>query len=93
MNADNSKNSYRIDNIKQLQWACRRGMLELDVLLGNFLAEAYPHLPMVEQKQFVELLNCTDTELFAWLMGREIPDDSGLLHITEAIRRHARSRI
>lgn len=80
-------------NISKLHWACRRGMLELDVLLGNFLNEAYPTLTPSDQDLFVELLNYPDTQLLAWLMGQEEPEDRGLAKITELIRTHARSRI
>lgn len=79
--------------IARLEWACRRGMLELDVLLGNFLKEAYPGLPETEQVQFVQLLECSDPELFAWLLGQEKPTDPKLTSITEKIRQHAKSRI
>jgi antitoxin CptB len=91
MEEDNNKNF--IDHENRLQWACRRGMLELDVLLGNFLKEVYPQLPSVEKKWFVELLDHSDPELFAWLMGHETPKEPGPVKITEEIRRHARSRI
>jgi antitoxin CptB len=77
---------------KKLFWACRRGMLELDVLLGNFLEEVYPKLSEDEKKQFSLLLDQPDPNLFAWLMGHEKPQDPGLAAITEAIRNHARSR-
>lgn len=82
-----------IFNITKLQWACRRGMLELDVLLGNFLQEAYPSLAVEEKKCFIELLSWPDPTLFAWLMGSELPEDVNLSKMTEMIRSHARSRI
>ena len=69
----------------KLRWACRRGMLELDVILGNFLNEAYPALSEEDKERFVELLNCTDPELFAWLMGHEHPKDPDLSKIVEII--------
>lgn len=82
-----------INNITKLTWACRRGMLELDVLLGNFLKEAYPALTIQDQQLFVALLNCSDPEILAWIMGSEMPEDAGLIRITELIRNHARSRV
>lgn len=82
----------RINNFTRLKWACRRGMLELDVLLGNFLNEAYPGLSPEDQQRFTDLLDCTDPELFSWLLGREVPENPELAKITEAISRHARSR-
>lgn len=74
-----------------LKWACRRGMLELDVLLGNFLDEAYPRLSLEEQKQFKKLLSFPDPSLFAWLTGQEFPISS-FSEIVQAIRHHAISR-
>jgi antitoxin CptB len=77
--------------LSKLRWACRRGMLELDVLLGNFLEKTYTLWTNEEQQQFVELLNYTDPELFAWIMGHEVPPAS-MVKITEKIR-HAQSGI
>lgn len=80
-----------INNMSKLQWACRRGMLELDVLLGNFLNEAYSALPDADKHLFVNLLSCPDPEIFAWLMGREEADPEHQ-SIVEKIRAHVRSR-
>ena len=49
---------------KRLEWACRRGMLALDVLLRNFLREAYPKLSSDDQELFVHLLEENDQDLF-----------------------------
>lgn len=82
-----------MNDSKKLQWACRRGMLELDVLLGNFLEEVYPTLSEPDQKLFVELLKEPDPLLLAWLMERDVPDDERIARIIQMIRNHARSRI
>ncbi|HEX4044737.1 MAG TPA: succinate dehydrogenase assembly factor 2 [Gammaproteobacteria bacterium] len=82
-----------VNNLKELHWACRRGMLELDVLLGNFLKEAYPDLSLTDKASFVELLTHPDPVLFAWLLGQIQPDDQALAHIVTLIRHHAQSRI
>lgn len=81
-----------LDNPSRLEWACRRGMLELDVLLGNFLKEAYPTLSLENKILFIKLLSETDPEIFAWIMGHEKPEDANLIKITEMIRHHAQSR-
>lgn len=82
-----------INNMSKLKWACRRGMLELDVLLGNFVNTGYSALSLEDKEQFVELLTHSDPELFDWLMGHSAPEDKELVKITEIIRLHARSRI
>jgi antitoxin CptB len=76
----------------KLRWACRRGMLELDVLLGNFLEEAYLNLSPLDQSQFVQLLDQSDQDLFMWLTGRVIPSDPALAVMVEKIREHAQNR-
>ena len=75
-----------------LRWACRRGMLELDVLLGNFLEEAYAHLTIEEQNLFVELLKENDQNLFLWLTGREICQEDQFVTLIQKIRDHAKHR-
>lgn len=84
---------FFLDNPARLQWACRRGMLELDVLLGNFLKEGYALLPQEDKASFVELLNCSDPELFSWFLGRERPVDNHLAEMVETIRHHARTYV
>ena len=88
------KNNHdMIHHLPRLKWACRRGMLELDVLLGNFLDKAYMGLPDEEKVLFVRLLDAPDPELFNWLMGKDMPLDPETGRIVEIIRHHARSRI
>lgn len=81
-----------IDNLPKLRWACRRGMLELDVLLGNFLNEAYANLTNAQKIAFVELLRHNDPELFNWLLGAASPPEE-LNQIVSLIRAHAKQRI
>jgi antitoxin CptB len=76
----------------KLHWACRRGMLELDVLLGNFLREAYLTLPPEAQQHFVYLLKCEDQDLFNWLTGKETAPEPILCDMVEKVRRHAKTR-
>ncbi|MHB1946759.1 MAG: FAD assembly factor SdhE [Gammaproteobacteria bacterium] len=75
----------------RLRWSCRRGMLELDVLLGNYLEKAYPKAPAHEQALFVQLLDCGDQDLFNWLMGKEVPSDPNIQEIVGKIRENARN--
>jgi len=53
----------------RLRWACRRGMLELDVLLAPFVEQGYDALTEPQKWQFEQLLACDDPDLFAWFMG------------------------
>lgn len=53
----------------RLVWACRRGMLELDVILGPFVEHEYDQLSTEKKGVFQRLLEADDPDLFAWLMG------------------------
>lgn len=70
----------------RLKWQCRRGLLELDILLGEFLDKCYPGLAEAQQSQFQQLLNCHDQDILAWLMGYLVPPEPNLKEIVEIIR-------
>jgi antitoxin CptB len=76
----------------QLRWSCRRGMLELDVLLGNFLQEAFIHLTGQDQATFVLLLDNNDQDLFNWLTGRSEAPISEQAALVTKVRHHAQNR-
>ncbi len=76
----------------KLQWACRRGMLELDILLGHFLSEVYPLLGFDKQAIFVRLLTYEDQDLFMWLTGKTVCPDPMINRMIGEIRRHANVR-
>ena len=46
----------------RLIWACRRGMLELDILLSRFVEEHYDLLSEDEKLRFDVLLECEDQD-------------------------------
>lgn len=52
----------------RLKWRCRRGMLELDLLLSGFMERGYDTLNEAEQRHFLELLDYPDQELLEYLM-------------------------
>jgi len=60
--------------LSKVLWACRRGMLELDVMLQNFCEQAYEKLSSEQQQLFEELLLEEDQDLQRWLVGAEVCD-------------------
>ncbi|MBF9001640.1 MULTISPECIES: FAD assembly factor SdhE [Vibrio] len=60
---------YSAEEKARIKWACRRGMLELDVVIMPFYEECFEDLTPVEQQNFVSLLECDDPDLFKWIMG------------------------
>lgn len=73
----------------RLYWRCRRGMLELDYLLQNFLQKNYSKLTPIELESFGNLLQTPDALLLEYLMGRTIPLDPGINHVVQKIRNAA----
>lgn len=55
----------------KLTWQCRRGMLELDLLLNQFLNRQLDELSEEQISQFEVLLQQPDPVLYSWLMGSE----------------------
>ncbi|MBS0289880.1 MAG: succinate dehydrogenase assembly factor 2 [Proteobacteria bacterium] len=73
-------------HFEKVRWACRRGMLELDIFLLPFVEHCYSMLNQNHQVAFNLLLSATDPELLAWLMAHTIPEDKDMKEIVEKIR-------
>ena len=71
--------------INRMRWACRRGMLELDLVLEPFVAARYSDLDERDRQCFQRLMRCEDQDLFAWFMRREQPDDEELNAIVRTV--------
>ncbi len=71
----------------KLRWSCRRGMLELDIMLTRFLENAYLKSSTKDQELFEKLLACEDQDLFEWLTGKKIPVDSEIQDIVNKVKR------
>ncbi|MGO9446381.1 MAG: succinate dehydrogenase assembly factor 2 [Thiobacillaceae bacterium] len=54
-------------------WHSRRGLLELDLWLGNFARHELAQLTRTERGQYEKLLECPDVEIMAMLQGRTKP--------------------
>lgn len=75
-----------LKNIERLRWQCRRGMLELDVLLEAFLDKHYPGLSPRLQRHFFQLLDFPDPIIHAWCVGGEKPQDDEFHELVQSIR-------
>jgi antitoxin CptB len=49
---------------ERLRWRCRRGLLELDIILQRFLDQYYGQLDESQLKTFETLLSLPDNELW-----------------------------
>jgi antitoxin CptB len=68
-------------DFKRICWACRRGMLELDLVMEPYVKQRFRTLGDEDQQRFINLLESEDTELFSWFLGRELPEDPELARI------------
>lgn len=60
LNAENIKDAEQ----RRMAWRCRRGMLELDIVLQTFIAQHFDQMTMAEFHAFDELLSMPDNELW-----------------------------
>ena len=54
----------------RIRWRCRRGLLELDLVLSRFLASGFEELTPEERETFSGLLDRADTDLWDFVSGR-----------------------
>jgi antitoxin CptB len=75
-----------MSELNKLRWRCRRGTLELDILLIRYLEISYLAANPTEQQAFLKLLESEDTELMRYLMGESPPNSPDLVGLVEKIR-------
>lgn len=81
----------KLNSRSKVRWACRRGMLELDVLFMPFMDDgAYDALEDQQKQVFHRLLTCDDPDLFAWIMGHQKCDDAELKNMIKIILNRVR---
>ncbi len=57
----------------RIRWRCRRGLLELDLVLKRFLEHRFDGLDAGERRLFDELLDTPDNDLLDMALGRAEP--------------------
>lgn len=74
------------EELRRLRWRCRRGMLELDIVLQRFLDHGYTGLDEHQRQAFTDLLELSDNTLLAYLNKQEQPDDPRLRDVIKSLR-------
>jgi antitoxin CptB len=59
--------------LERVRWRCRRGLLELDIVLGRFVEQHYAGLNELEKVAFDVLLDMPDNSLWDMITGRVEP--------------------
>jgi antitoxin CptB len=72
--------------LRRLRWKSRRGMRELDQLLGRYLDREWRQSSEAERGVFLRLLETEDDKLWHWFMGHETAGDVEIQLLVERIR-------
>ena len=72
--------------LERARWRCRRGLLELDILLQRFMDEYYNTLGENELRQFEMLLNLPDNDLWDVIMQKQQAKDQSLLPVLRLLQ-------
>ncbi len=83
MPSDTATNNRDYD---RLRWHCRRGLLELDILLNRFLNKELATLSKQELVELDQLLQLQDNDLLDVVLDRAPLQQASLLPILEKIR-------
>ena len=70
----------------RIRWQCRRGLLELDLVLAAFLERHLERLDAQQMEIFTELLDRSDNDLLDLVMGWAEPADPRCVPVLELMR-------
>ena len=66
--------------LQRIRWRARRGLLELDIVLGRFIEAHYATLDENEKVVFEALLDMPDNPLWDMIAGRTEPGTQEVAH-------------
>ena len=72
--------------LERMRWRCRRGMLELDIVLGRFVGQHYAQLDEGAKTAFDALLDMPDAELWDMITGKSAVSPGDAAKVLELIR-------
>lgn len=70
---------------RRYRWQCRRGLLEVDLVLNDYIERIFDAETEARQQLFGVLLARQDADLFEWFTRRSVPDDAQLREYVEHI--------
>jgi succinate dehydrogenase flavin-adding protein (antitoxin of CptAB toxin-antitoxin module) len=80
----NGRNPDR--DTERIKWHCRRGLLELDLVLERFVVHHLGELDAGQTAVFKELLAYEDNDLLDMVLGRADPVNERLSAVLEMMR-------
>jgi antitoxin CptB len=72
----------------RMLWRCRRGLLELDIVLRVFVEQTYASLTENEAEAFIRLLEYEDNDLWDLVGGRMQVEDAMQTSVLAMLKRH-----
>lgn len=83
LNAENIKDA----ELRRLAWRCRRGMLELDIVLQRFIDQHFGDLTLAQLSAFDDLLALPDNDFWALLSSsKTMPKDADIVAVLNKIK-------
>ena len=73
--------------LERVRWRCRRGLLELDIILQRFVDAYYAKLDETEIRQFETLLDLPDNDLWDMIALKEAGNNplQPVLHLLRTV--------
>ncbi len=75
-----------MSELNRLRWKCRRGTLELDLVLNRFLEQDYSALDCTSQQAFDVLLESGDEELWSLITDEKTGATPALQTVIDRLR-------
>lgn len=72
---------------ERARWRCRRGMLELDIVLQRFMDLNYRQLDDTQLLQFERLLALPDNDLWELICARQVNRDTDWQSVLELLQK------
>ena len=75
-----------MSELDRVRWQCRRGMLELDLVLARFVERHFGELAPDQLAAFKALLELSDTVLWDVVSGRLDPGRGAVANVVSLLR-------
>jgi antitoxin CptB len=72
---------------ERARWRCRRGLLELDVVLQRFMDRHYAQLDEQGLEQFERLSSLPDNDLWDLIAARQVTRDNNWRQVLELLQK------
>ena len=76
-----------MSELDRIRWHCRRGMLELDLVLTRFLDRDFGALSETQQEAFKAVLEYPDNDLWDLVCGRMTLQPGDMAAVVERLRK------